>query len=152
MIIWASAARADRNDALQKRTLDPIGGLTGKIVELYRTPCLERAHNEESDRGTMPRGHGGYIVYRSDKEDGTYYQASPLLFERNGSTRAPIVRLQLVSRCWISRIPVGVFRAVSCSRPLCFRLQTMIPDAVQEMMLPKLHRPHKLFRRAGFRV
>lgn len=60
---------------------DPIDGLKGEIVNgvptlVWNTPKMKNVLPEKCLEDTV-----GYIVYRSDTRDGTYYQASPLLFE-----------------------------------------------------------------------
>ncbi len=65
----------------RNRPFDPIDGLTGEIVGgipklKWNTPKMPNVLPEKCLEDTV-----GYIVYRSDTRDGTYYQASPLLFE-----------------------------------------------------------------------
>ena len=65
----------------RNRAFDPIDGLTGEIDDAMRPslewdlPKMSPLTQEQCLDDTV-----GYIVYRSDTEDGTYYQASPLLF------------------------------------------------------------------------
>ena len=65
----------------RNRPFDPIDGLTGEIVDgipklTWNTPKMAYVTLEKCLEDTV-----GYIVYRSDTRDGTYYQASPLLFQ-----------------------------------------------------------------------
>jgi hypothetical protein len=65
----------------RNRAFDPIDGLTGEIDDAMRPslkwdlPKMNPLTQEQCLEDTV-----GYIVYRSDTEGGTYYQASPLLF------------------------------------------------------------------------
>jgi len=60
---------------------DPISGLSGEVKQgkphlTWNVAAMKNLTWEQCREDTV-----GYLVYRSDKEDGTYYQASPLLFE-----------------------------------------------------------------------
>lgn len=65
----------------RNRAFDPINGLTGEIDETmkpslkWNLPKMSPLTEKQCIDDTV-----GYIVYRSDTKDGTYYQASPLLF------------------------------------------------------------------------
>ncbi len=65
----------------RNRAFDPIDGLTGEIDETmkpslkWNLPKMSPLTEKQCIDDTV-----GYIVYRSDTKDGTYYQASPLLF------------------------------------------------------------------------
>ncbi len=65
----------------RNRPFDPITGLQGEIKDdkphlKWDPPTMPNLTLEQCRRDTV-----GYIVYRSDTRDGTYYQASPLVFE-----------------------------------------------------------------------
>jgi len=66
----------------RNRAFDPIDGLEGEINESqkpslkWNLPKMYPLTPEQCLEDTV-----GYIVYRSDTENGTYYQASPLLFD-----------------------------------------------------------------------
>ena len=120
---------------------DPIGGLTGKIVDIYpnlawNAPTMKNLTEEQCREDTV-----GYIVYRSDKKDGTYYQASPLLFEREWIDKDA----DLYAFNWyqVKVLDTGGYLS-EFSEPLLVRgpfasdLQTIIPDAVQEMTPPEI--------------
>ena len=120
---------------------DPIGGLTGKIVDMYpnlawNAPTMRNLTEEQCREDTV-----GYIVYRSDKKDGTYYQASPLLFEREWIDKDA----DLYAFNWyqVKVLDTGGYLS-EFSEPLLVRgpfasdLQTIIPDAVQEMTPPEI--------------
>jgi hypothetical protein len=65
----------------RNRPFDPIDGLQGEVIDgipqlVWNIPKMKNVSPEKCLEDTV-----GYIVYRSDARDGTYYQASPLLFE-----------------------------------------------------------------------
>ncbi len=65
----------------RNRPFEPIGGLHGEFKDgkpylTWNAPTMQNLTLEQCRRDTV-----GYIVYRSDKEDGTYCQASPMLFD-----------------------------------------------------------------------
>lgn len=65
----------------RNRPFDPIDGLAGEIDGntpriTWNAAKMSPLTPEQCIQDTV-----GYIVYRADQEDGTYYQASPLLFE-----------------------------------------------------------------------
>jgi hypothetical protein len=65
----------------RNKAFDPIGGLSGDFKNnkphiTWNVATMPNLTWEQCREDTV-----GYLVYRSDKEDGTYYQASPLLFE-----------------------------------------------------------------------
>jgi PKD repeat protein len=65
----------------RNRPFDPIDGLTGEIVDNVPHLSWNLARMSPLTPDQCLADTVGYIVYRSDKKDGTYYQASPLLFE-----------------------------------------------------------------------
>lgn len=77
------SSRPDPVEATPRRSrpFDPITGLQGEIKDdkphlRWNPPTMPLLTLEQCRRDTV-----GYIVYRSDTRDGTYYQASPLVFE-----------------------------------------------------------------------
>lgn len=78
------SSRAEPVEATPRRnrSFDPIDGLDGKIDKnkkpslTWNPPKMSPLTPEQCLEDTV-----GYIVYRSDTKDGTYYQASPLLFD-----------------------------------------------------------------------
>jgi PKD repeat protein len=78
------SSRAEPVEATPRRnrSFDPIGGLAGEIEGgkphlSWNAPTMQNLTSEQCRKDTV-----GYIVYRSDTQDGVYYQASPLLFEQ----------------------------------------------------------------------
>ncbi|OQA73265.1 MAG: hypothetical protein BWY35_00654 [Firmicutes bacterium ADurb.Bin248] len=76
------STRAEPVEATPRRNgpFDPIKGLAGKIEGgkphlTWNAPAMANLTPEQCRETTV-----GYIVYRADQQDGTYYQASPLLF------------------------------------------------------------------------
>ncbi len=120
---------------------DPIGGLTGKIVDIYpnltwNAPTMKNLTEEQCREDTV-----GYIVYRSDKKDGTYYQASPLLFEREWIDK----NSDMYAFNWyqVKVLDTGGYLS-EFSEPFLVHgafvpdLVTIIPDSVQKMLPPEI--------------
>lgn len=131
------SSRPEPVEATPRRNapFDPISGLTGKIVDIYpnlawNEPVMKNLTEEQCREDTV-----GYIVYRSDKKDGTYYQASPLLFVREWIDK----NADMHAHNWyrIKVLDTGGYLS-DFSEPLLVQgafssdLQTIIPDAVQE--------------------
>ncbi len=78
------STRAEPVEATPRRNrpFDPLEGLSGKVVDgqpelTWDEPKMENLTADQCRQDTV-----GYFVYRSEHENGTYYQASPLLFDR----------------------------------------------------------------------
>lgn len=78
------STRAEPVEATPRRNgpFDPIGGLAGSFEGgkphlVWNAAAMPHLTPEQCLETTV-----GYIVYRADRQDGVYYQASPLLFGR----------------------------------------------------------------------
>ena len=117
----------------------PIGGLMGKIVDIYpnltwNAPTMQNLTEEQCREDTV-----GYVVYRGDKKDGTYYQASPLLFQREWIDKDA----DMYAFNWyrVKVLDTGGYLS-EFSEPFLVRgafasdLQTEIPGPAQEVIPP----------------
>jgi PKD repeat protein len=125
----------------RNRPFDPIDGLTGKMVNnvphlSWNLPKMSPLTPEQCLADTV-----GYIVYRSDKKDGTYYQASPLLFEQKWEdTEADIYASNWYK---VKVLDTGGYLSefsepVLVSLAFVPDLKTIIPDIPNEYVIPEV--------------
>lgn len=112
---------------------DPIDGLKGDIVNgmptlVWNTPKMKNVSPEKCLEDTV-----GYIVYRSDTKDGTYYQASPLLFENKWTD----MEADIIAFNWykVRVFDTGGYLS-DFSEPLLIRQAFVPPD--METVIPEL--------------
>lgn len=125
----------------RNRPFDPIDGLKGEIVNniphlSWNLPKMSPLTPEQCLADTV-----GYIVYRSDKKDGTYYQASPLLFEPEwADTEADIYAYNwyrvkvLDTGGYLSEFSEPVLVSLTYKPDL----KTIIPEDVREYEIPEV--------------
>ena len=125
----------------RNRPFDPIDGLAGKIIDnvphlSWNLPKMAPLTPEQCLADTV-----GYIVYRSDKKDGTYYQASPLLFEPKWQdTEADIFAYNWYK---VKVLDTGGYLSefsepVMVSLPYVSNIKPIIPDIPKEYEMPEV--------------
>ena len=144
------SSRAEPVEATPRRNrpFDPIDGLAGEIDGnkkpslTWNLPKMAPLTTEQCLEDTV-----GYIVYRSDTKDGTYYQASPLLFDNRWVDEAAAPYAFNWYR--VKVLDTGGYLS-EFSEPICVRLTVYVPGMVT--VIPGLTPPEINIQDSSFTV
>jgi PKD repeat protein len=144
------SSRAEPVEATPRRNrpFDPIDGLAGEIDGnkkpslTWNLPKMAPLTTEQCLEDTV-----GYIVYSSDTKDGTYYQASPLLFDNRWVDEAA----DPYAFNWyrVKVLDTGGYLS-EFSEPICVRLTVYVPGMVT--VIPGLTPPEINIQDSSFTV